>query len=485
MGVSLNQWNQMKIWINQFERSTRPVAYETREALERRWASLPDHIRTDSQTLGRMAVGCEGTHGVFPRCNFACTPCYHSAKANQVRVDGPHTLIEIERQMSYLASERGPHAHAQLIGGEVTLLPPDDHAKALQIMRDHGREPMSFTHGDMDYPYLKELAIGNDGQPRFKRLSFAGHFDTTMRGRRGLRIPTSEAELNSYRQAFCDLFKRLRKEYGVRYFLAHNMTVIPSNVDEIPQVIRDCHAMGFNMMSFQPAAFVGNSRRWKEDYTRLEANLVWDQIEAGAGTRLPYQVFQTGDERCNRSAFGYYVGKRWFPVLDENNGEDLKTRYIFYEYLGGIHWGAPLSLLLPRLARVLASHPHLVLTGARWLGRQIHKVGGIYAVALAIKRHELRPMTFVMHRFMNAEDVQPAWEMLKRGEMSTDPRILETQERLQSCFYAMSHPETGEIVPACVQHGVLDPAENGELVQLLPLPKRRSVESCKAIGSQP
>ena len=467
----------MKSWFREVERSTRPIADDTREALAARWAALPGHIRTDSQTLGRMAVGCEGTHGVFPRCNFACTPCYHSAHANQVRVDGPHTLAEIKRQMAHLASERGPHAHAQLIGGEVTLLEPNDHAKALLIMREHGREPMSFTHGDMDYSYLKALAIGSDGQPRFKRLSFAGHFDTTMRGRRGLRIPTSEAELNSFRQAFCDLFKRLRREYGVKYFLAHNMTVTPGNVDEIPDVIRECNSMGFNMMSFQPAAFVGNPRRWKEDYTRLNADSVWTQIEAGAGVRLPFRVFQTGDERCNRSAFGYYLGKRWFPVLDEDDADDLQTRDEFYRYLGGVHWGAPISLLLPRLGRVVVRHPHMVLVGIRWLWRRIHQSGGLLVVVRALLQHEVRPMTFVMHRFMNAEDVQPAWEMLKRGEMSTDPHILETQERLQSCFYAMAHPETGEIVPACVQHSVLDPAENRELVKLLPLPRRRSTDS--------
>jgi len=44
-----------------------------------------------------------------------------------------------------------------------------------------------------------------------------------------------------------------------------------------------------------------------------------------------------------------------------------------------------------------------------------------------------------------------------------------TQERLQSCSYAMSHPESGTLVPACAQHSVLDPQENVELTKLLPL----------------
>lgn len=74
-----------------------------------------------------------------------------------------------------------------------------------------------------------------------------------------------------------------------------------------------------------------------------------------------------------------------------------------------------------------------------------------------------------MHSFMDAADVAPAWELSRRGETSDDPRIRATQERLAACHYAMAHPEDGTVVPACVQHSVLDPAENRELRRLLPL----------------
>jgi hypothetical protein len=33
----------------------------------------------------------------------------------------------------------------------------------------------------------------------------------------------------------------------------------------------------------------------------------------------------------------------------------------------------------------------------------------------------------------------------------------------------MAHPESDELVPACVQHSVLDPQENLRLQELLPL----------------
>jgi len=89
-------------------------------AMERRWAELPPAVRTPGQVLGRHGVGCEGTHGVFPSCNLACTPYYHSRDANQVRADGPHSVAQVEAQMGLLRRLRGPRAHAQLIGGEVT-----------------------------------------------------------------------------------------------------------------------------------------------------------------------------------------------------------------------------------------------------------------------------------------------------------------------------------------------------------------------------
>ncbi len=81
---------------------TEPVHPETLAAVRRRWSELPMTARTPAQTLGRIGVGCEGTHGVFPKCNLTCSPCYHSADANKVRTDGVHTLDQVRRQMALL-----------------------------------------------------------------------------------------------------------------------------------------------------------------------------------------------------------------------------------------------------------------------------------------------------------------------------------------------------------------------------------------------
>jgi len=217
--------------------------------------------------LGRRTAGCEGTHGVFPRCDLACTPCYHSREANRVRTDGDHTEREVDRQMGLLRTLRGPGQNAQLIGGEVTLLGPEDHARALQAMHRYGRKPM------------------------------------------------------------------------------------------------------------------------------------------------------------------------------------------------------PPALRTARVARAFARHPRALPGLGGWARRALRRAGGAAAVA----RQHPRAVTYVMHSFMDARAVRPAWEALRAGEEPDHPAVREAWERLQACSYTMAHAESGELVPACAQHSVLDPEENLRLQHELPL----------------
>ena len=72
---------------------------------------------------------------------------------------------------------------------------------------------------------------------------------------------------------------------------------------------------------------------------------------------------------------------------------------------------------------------------------------------------------------MDADVVRPAWEATKRGETADDPGVRAAQERLSACSYAMAHPDSDQLVPACVQHAVLDPEENATLRRQLPMVK--------------
>ena len=400
----------------------------------------------------------------FRAATWPAPPCYHAREANSARTDGAHTITEINRQMAYLRTVRGTGQHAQLIGGEVSLLSPEDHAAALQTMIAHGRKPMSMTHGDFDYEYLERLAIGPDGRRRFDLLRFAGHFDSLMLGRRGIRRPRSEAELHPYRRRFVEQFERLRREHGVGYDLAHNMTVTPRNLDQVAEVVRACLGMGYGMLSFQPAAYVGNPKRWREDFHAVSIDAVWAEIERGVRTRLPWRAVQMGDERCNRCAYGLLARGRWVPVLDDRDPRDLRARDAFYDLIGGMDFDRPLVMLAIALGRMVARYPRLVPLAIGWGWRIVRRAG-----LLRLLTGRPRAMTFVVHAFMDADVVRPAWEAMERGEVASDPAVRAAQERLAACSYAMAHPEQDRLVPACVQHSVLDPQENAHLAKLLPL----------------
>jgi hypothetical protein len=454
--------------VTALERATRPVDPAAAAALDRRWAELPEQVRTDAQLLGRRFTGCEGTHGVFPRCNLACTPCYHSREANRVRTDGAHTVAELERQMRYLDRARGPWAHAQLIGGEVSLLAPEDHAAALEVMRRYGRHPMSMSHGDFDYEYLERVAVDGAGRRRFRRIAFAGHFDSLMLGRRGIPRPRSEAELNPYRERFVALFERLRREHGVRSVLAHNMTVTPRNLPEVAGVVHACMGMDFRMLSFQPAAALGNPARWKEDYRAIGIDDVWRELELGAGTRLAWRGLQVGDPRCNRTAYGLRVGRRWLPAVDDRDPRDLAMRDAYLDAFRGIDLAGPQPLTALRVARALSRRPHALTLALGWAARFVRRAG-----IIPLARHGARPLTFVVHAFMDGETVRAAWAAMQESRTAADADVRAAQERLAACSYAMAHPDQDRLVPACVQHAALDPRENRALAGLLPIQRRR------------
>jgi MoaA/NifB/PqqE/SkfB family radical SAM enzyme len=454
-------------WWHQLDVATRIVDPATDAAFAKRWDELPDRAKTDAQILGQASIGCEGTHGVFPKCDFACKPCYHSADANKVRIDGPHTLREVRAQMAFLRSARGPATYAQLIGGEVTLLAPDDHAAALHAMRAEGRIPMSFSHGDFDDDYLHRVVLGPDGTPRHRSISWAVHIDSTMKGRTGVPKPASERDLDGVRHEAIARFERLKADHGIRSYVAHNMTVTPSNLGEVAETIRRCGRLGFKMFSFQPAAYVGNESRWEDGFREVTDDAVWDAISAGAGRPLPYRVLQFGDLRCNRIAWGAFVGDTYVPILTDDDPLDAEARDIFFTTFRGNRMNVPSWLRAVKFVRAIVSNPRVVPAAVSWARRFVRRAGGLRSL-----RRGIVPVTFVMHSFIDTRDVAPAWDLLKQGEVSEEPQIRAAQERLQACTYTMGHPETGELVPACVQHSVLDPHENRQLVELLPMRPR-------------
>jgi hypothetical protein len=171
-----------------------------------------------------------------------------------------------------------------------------------------------------------------------------------------------------------------------------------------------------------------------------------------------------GDARCNRSAYGVIAGGRWFALLDDQDPRDLRTRDRFLSAFGGMDFERPRFARALALLRVTAHHPGIAAQAAGWALRFVRRVG-----VWRLLTGSPRALTFVVHAFMDASVVRPAGEARERGEVAVDPEVRAAQERLQACSYAMAHPEQGRTVPACVQHSILDPAENLDLLELLPM----------------
>lgn len=156
------------------------------------------------------------------------------------------------------------------------------------------------------------------------------------------------------------------------------------------------------------------------------------------------------------------------PPLSCTDARGLRARDAFLRILPGNLLFAPKGLAALRTLRAIGSRPGDLPVVAGWAARYAARLGpGVL--------RGVQPTTYVMHSFIDAADVGPAWALLQQGVTADEPRIRAAQERLQACAYGMAHPELDQVVPACVQHSVLDPAENIELIQLLPRPRQETL----------
>ena len=200
------------------------------------------------------------------------------------------------------------------------------------------------------------------------------------------------------------------------------------------------------------------------DYDAITIDAVWREIERGAGARLPWRHLQMGDERCNRAAYGVLAGERWIPLLDDLDPRDLVARDRFLDSFGGMDFDRRVGPVLAGCLRVLLRHPRVAPVALGWAVRFARRLGVTGLRSRACARDDLRRAR------LHGRRRRPGGVADDGGrDRPDDPGVQAARERLQACSYAMAHPETGRIVPACVQHSVLDPGENRLLARQLPM----------------
>jgi hypothetical protein len=415
-----------------------PVTPEKRRLLAERWEGLAPALRFTGQGLGQKATGCGATIGIQPRCDFACTGCYLGGEANRIpALSTAAILAQLDELRRYL----GPKSNVQLTDGEVTLRPESELLEILGHARAIGVVPMLMTHGDnlRRRPGLLERLM--DGG--LTEVSI--HIDITQRGRDGHRHPASEVELHPLREEFAAMIREARRRTGRELRAAMTLTVTGDNLPQIADVVRwtIAHRDAFGLMSFQPLAQVGRTRR---ELQGVDAAALWAEIGKATAD------FGAAIGRPEPLHFGHPDCTRFVPFLAlERPGErprliqtfrdcpeDLAIVEAFFaKGLGGIAFRDDRAL--EKVARglgLLRSEPRWILGHVRrWADRRLREETGSGLVSLfadALRgRVRLDGFTLTSHHFMSPEELGTATG----------------RERLAACVFRV--PVRGEMVPMC------------------------------------
>jgi hypothetical protein len=300
---------------------------------------------------------------------------------------------------------------------------------------------MVMTHGDnfrRQPGLLERLMI--EGQ--LTEVSI--HIDITQRGRDGHRAPKSELELMPLRDEFATMIRDARRTTGRKLRAAMTLTVTRDNLSQIADVVRWVllNRDAFSLISFQPLAQVGRTRKNIEGVTPAE---LWSEIGNATrdfGLELPdAEPMHFGHADCTRFVPLIAIeraGKMQLMQFIRNAGEDIAVMREFLESGdGGAAFRDDLPLeLFARGAGLLLRRPGLYFGRARrWMDARLRSEAGTSLGALVrdvvTKRVRVDGLTLTSHHFMS-----PA-------ELTTDTG----QARLAACVFRL--PVNGEMVPMC------------------------------------
>lgn len=420
-----------------------PIAGEKADVLKKRWASLPEELKTPNQVSGRHLTHCGFTLGAS-YCSFHCTHCYLPKNANEVPIP---SLAQMKEQIDANRKFQGPGGGLQITGGDVA----DAYWRAgrrnelVEIIRyaySVGLVPMVMTHGQtlIQHPeFLEQLVV--EGGLR----QVAVHVDMTQAGRHGFPIGRikSESDLHPVREAFTELGLAIRKKTGAPLEFAHNCTVTARNIDHVPEIIRwflekSERTHLWRMLSFQPEADTGRTIFSKKPITPTD---VWERICEGTKLQLRRDATIFGHPDCNSWASllvarpsGHYA-----PLLpDSPQWDDIFGKVL--ERIGGLSLVTDDAGTAPyRLAGVLAKNPLLALRMVAYLASHLFSGKMPRPVLAALIKGKVHTVGIGMHNFMDAA---------KTASADTDPVI---KSRLDSCVFKGAVKIDGEWteVPMC------------------------------------
>lgn len=105
-------------------------------------------------------------------------------------------------------------------------------------MQRSGRKPARMAHCDFDDEYAR-VSLRPDGRDV---ATFYESQPTSTPTCSGAEAYASKREADEHRVRFVEMFERLRRDHGVRFDLAHNMTFTPENLDQVGSVVKTAWA---------------------------------------------------------------------------------------------------------------------------------------------------------------------------------------------------------------------------------------------------
>ncbi len=416
--------------------STGDEQLEKKKLLAQRWDTLPESVKTKTQLIGKTAVACGATHHVMERCNFSCTCCYLGAEANKTE---PLSFEAVAEQLDELRKHLGVGGKVQITAGEVTLLPLKKLGRIVVYAISLGLDPMVMSHGQrfLDEPdYL--IALVRD----YGLAKVSIHVDTTQRGRRGHDSKMSEVDLHAVRDAFAVLIRRVRKETGRPFEAASTVTVTAGNVSEMNEVtdwfLRNCDA--FRMLSFQPVADVGRTRK-RQSEVQVDNSILWSQVEAACGRKMNDRPMHFGHQQCNITVpmvVANFSSRR--IIFEGIRAGDLFDEDMFAAAVSeigpAVDWTASGFMNALSLFTLYLRKPKFLWMTLRyscyrfWSDR--FKLEELFKLILSERRlPKIKPFLVVIHNFMSP------------GDLNTDLG----KERLDACVFKL--PVDGKLVSMC------------------------------------
>lgn len=273
-----------------------PVLGKFAEPLVQRMKDVGHYVK--GQAAGRRwAIGCVSLE-VTQRCNLDCTLCYLSDVSEAVK-DTP--LWELLRRIDVVYRHYGPGTDIQISGGDPTLRPKADLIQIVKHIAHYGMQCSLFTNGILaSRELLTDLAAAG-------LTDVAFHVDLTQE-RKGY---ATEESLNEVRLKYAERAKGL----GLNIFF--NTTVHAGNFKEIPQLVQFFikNADKIDLASFQIQADTGRGVLRERDFF-ITQKTVMDQIDAGAGIKINYDMPIIGHPKCNKKAVLFEAGGKTFNMSD-------------------------------------------------------------------------------------------------------------------------------------------------------------------------